>query len=483
MESLATYQPTGKTIVIPQASTISLVLKARKAITHHDPAQSDGSNTRQFRRRPKLIKTDELALDNVESAISAVYAHNPVPASLAEMLTGFSATEFIAVAFTSVFVDSTNTGEGLGHFGNADKFPALQKRLKQAAVKTFDLRHCWSALCELMGVNDTADSKLLPRLMPFFGLPRPVAYAVLGELAKNSNAYVSIAQYWHDQWKLATRSIEYAEKRGEDIGEMMTLEPKIDFSAGTIIRLDIPEVSETSIRHQLRSAGREHLFAAIGMVKGQVPGWGEIQNDLIEALFYNGGNKTNASPPSDAPTRGALIQMNYPLLGVFSGTTESQFLPEGKLRVKNWVICRENAEALANTPVADHPLLQVSVFDMLGEETETRRATERGYGQMIQNFETLIENAEIYLEFDLDFHATDLERGAFMAALETWLADAPVLGGQRARGRGFVDGQIVQGLDGAEADLAAYEAYVCDNAQTLKAGLIDGTMLIGKEVV
>jgi len=468
-------QGKGKVIVVPKTTTVSIIMSAQKAISHHDPSLADESNARLFNRRPMLV---QVSGDFSDEVLNSVYTLNPVPPDMVEMFRRFSASEFIASAFVAAFVDAYNTSDGMGYFGNADKFQALRSRLKQAAVKSFDLCQCWSALCEAMGVG-VVESKHLSRVMVLYKVSRPLAYTALGKLIGSSAGYVTIAQYWHDQRKLAERGAEYAAARGQDEVELAVVEPVKEASLGAMVKLDVPAISENSLRHQLREAGYRHLFAALRIERDDRPGWGALP-EMVEALFVNGGNIVKgASAPSSSHTLAAKIRTAYRLVDLFSGTTKAFWLGTGKLTgLRCWLVCRENAAALP----LDDPLMQVSAFDMLDGVTETRRATERGEGQMIQSFETVVPGAKIYAEFDLDRYTHPLTLGAFQAALDTYLADRPELGGQSARGYGFVDGVVKQSLPEGESLKAQYETSLAEGYEELRSGLIDGTLTTGAEV-
>lgn len=437
-----------------------------------------------FRRQPMLVEVSAEA-GNLSEAVVKLYAANPVPADIASMLEKFSAPEFIATAFTALFVNAHNSSEGMGHFGNATKFPALQKRLRQAANRSFNFRQTYSILSNSMGV-DLADTKFYPQLMTFFALPDALAYTALGKLAEQAHSHAAIAQHWHEVWKYNSRGDAYREKVSEDMPELVTITAPAIQSGATLV-LDIPKISENSIRHQLRAAAMEHLMAAVGIKKSDSPGWGELP-EMIEAMFVNGGNMEKGSKsPASPHTIAAKIRTAYPVLDLVSGTTKSFWLGASKLSLINYLICRENAGALVGTPVENYPMLTASCFDLVRQETETRRAIERGdsakeAGQMIQNFETVVRGAQIYLKLMLDPHTNDLTKGAFVAALDTYLNDAPVLGGQKARGKGFVNGEILTALPEADRLLAEYEDYLIANRDELRAGLVSGQLMTGAVV-
>lgn len=431
-----------------------------------------------------LVKVSAEA-DDITEAVARLYAANPAPADIAPMLEKFSVPEFIATAFTALFVNAHNRSDGMGHFENAAKFPALQKRLRQAANRSFNFRQAYAVLSASMGV-DLADTKFYAPLMTFFALPTGLAYTALGKLAEQSHSHAAIAQRWHEVWKYNSRGDAYKNALAEEMPVLVAITPP-EIKTGSALVLDIPKVSENSMRHQLRAAGMEHLMAAVGIEKSDSPGWGELP-EMVEAMFVNGGNiESGGKAPASPHTIAAKIRTSYPVLDLFSGTTRSFWLGTSKLSLINHLVCRENAGALGGTPVENSPLITASCFDMVKQETETRRAIERGdnakeAGQMIQNFETVVRGAQIYLKLMLDPHTNDLTKGAFVAALDTYLNDAPVLGGQKARGKGFVNGEILTALPDADRLLAEYEDYLIANRDELRAGLASGQLMTGAVV-
>lgn len=431
-----------------------------------------------------LVEIKSEATHLVET-VNAVYAANPAPADIALMLEQFSVPEFIATSFTALFVNAHNNSNGMGHFDNNTKFSALQKRLRQAANRAFNFRQAHSILSNSMGV-DLADTKFYAPLMTFFALPDGLAYTSLGKLAEQSHSHAAIAQRWHEVWKYNNRGVAYQDKISEDMPELVTITPPL-IQAGSALVLDIPKVSENSIRHQLRAAAMEHLMAAVGIEKSDAPGWGELP-EMVEAMFVNGGNiESGGKSPANPHAIAAKIRTAYPVLDLVSGTTKSFWLGASKLSLVNHLICRENVGVLVGTPIEQSPLLTASCFDMVKQETETRRAIERGdsakeAGQMIQNFETVVRGAQIYLKLMLDPHTNDLTKGAFVAALTTYLNDVPVLGGQKARGKGFVNGEILTDLPEADRLLAEYEDYLIANRDELRAGLVSGQLMTGAAV-
>ena len=164
------------------------------------------------------------------------------------------------------------------------------------------------------------------------------------------------------------------------------------------------------------------------------------------------------------------------------GVCDSFDLGESLLQVSTSLVCRENKDAL---PVAmrDMPLAKVSVFDLLDEVTHTRQATEAGVGQMIYNFEALCPGAQVYTRLALKPYANSLAIGALAAALETYMANNPVVAGQSARGYGMVSPAWIERPEGFEQARDEYEAYLEANQAELAGWISDGSLGTGARVV
>ena len=116
---------------------------------------------------------------------------------------------------------------------------------------------------------------------------------------------------------------------------------------------------------------------------------------------------------------------------------------------------------------------------MLDDVTATRQATEQGVGQMIYNFETLCAGVQILVRLSLAPGTRTLTRGALAAALTTYTELGPLVGGQSARGFGHGRAEVLRAIPGQETAQEAYESYLAENQEALRAALRDGTLGTG----
>ena len=219
----------------------------------------------------------------------------------------------------------------------------------------------------------------------------------------------------------------------------------------------------------MRRPGWLHLSGALGLPETD-PGMGTLPGG-VEALLVNGGNiAAGAKQPANPHGLAAEIRRAYPLLDLLGGVTDSFDLGESRLEVASWIVCREYREALAGTIAEDLPEASVSVFDLMDDVGQTRQATERGVGQMIMSFEALAARAVIYCRYTLMPYTGALTESALAAALAL-----PVhIGGGSARGYGHMREIGRRAPDGFSP--MAYEAYLSENAERLRDGLMDGTL-------
>ena len=465
---IATTAARGITIV-PHAQSIGLVLTVNGAgLSHHDPGLSDGSNTQLFRRHPKLLPLPQA--DVSRESLLRFYEAQPAPVHLATLLGGFSPAQFVATALLREFLEAFNTAEGLGHFDNAAKFGALHKRALQCAVKSQSLMEFWDALAAAMG----GEYRSREGLLAFFTLPGALQAAALATLGKQSQSIIEIARQWYTESKAVNE--DYATKIGVPVTEMARLTPPEGVTGAGALVVLLPALSTNSIRHQFREAAWEHFAMLLGIEKYVVPGQGELP-ELVEALFVNGGNiEKGAKAPANVPETVARVRTAYPIVDAFSGTARAFWFGKSQVDMVNWLVCREHADTLAASPVADSPLLTVSAFDMLQEVTETRHGTARGVGQMIQNFEALADGVQFYVEIKILPHTATLTLGAIQAAVDWFCEEVAKVGGQSSRGYGFVRVAVVRPLADGARYRDEYETYVRDNADALRAGLVDGTL-------
>jgi hypothetical protein len=472
-------------VVAPAAPVYELLLTATSGLSHHDPAEQDGGNRLLFNRQKQLVTGDFAAALPDQAQVDALVERLLVPAAVAELFRDLSLAEFIATALVRIFLDLYNRGEGSGLFSGAERYGRLETRLRMAATGAPALRHWWDRLCHALQVGIHAgeeDGRLLPLLMA----PRGLQQLVLRALAEDERALVALGRAWHQAAK--AQDPEYAARAGLPAGDPDLV--RLTFDAGRIAAgspvaaiLEVPAVSGNSLRHQVvREPGWLHLARALDLPAG-LPGAGALP-PAAEAIFYNGGNiRAGAKQPSDPFGLAWRIRARYPLLDLLGGVTDSFDLGESRLRVGGWLVCRENAAALAGSPAADLPAATVSAFDLLDEVTLTRQAGLTGLGQMLYTFEVLAPGTAVLVRLTLSPHTPRLTRGALVAAVETYLATDATLGGQAARGFGHVAGAWLARPEGDATAREEYEAYLAAEQETLRAGLIDGTLGCGRVVL
>ncbi len=89
------------------------------------------------------------------------------------------------------------------------------------------------------------------------------------------------------------------------------------------------------------------------------------------------------------------------------------------------------------------------------------------------SFETLATGAGVLVRFALTPYATPLESDALTCAVETFQTADGTLGGNSARGFGL---STSEWHGDAPSGIPTYWAYLADNAERLRDGLLDGTL-------
>lgn len=470
------FAPAPPRSLAPGGLWADLLLSALSPISHHDPATADKSNTLLFNRRRQLTGKAATAFGLSQAATDQLCEAHPAPADVADLLETVTLPEFAACCLTRLFLDLYNAGEGEGVFRGETRYALLETRLRAAAVKSVSLRGLWDGLCSTLDVgihSGGADGLLLSLL----SLPVPLQSLTLRAITQDYRTVVSLSRFWHAEAKAG--SAAYAQQAGR----APSLPPRrcrfdasaLTGDAGPLV-MDVPHVTGNSLRHTaVRGPGWRHLAERLAL-PASLTGQGSLSAG-VEAVFENGGNiRAGAKQPSGTFALAAEIRAAHPLLELLGGVTDSFDLGESRLHVGSWIICRENAEALRGTPAQDLPAASVSVFDLLDDVTATRQATARGAGQMIYNFETLCAGTQLLCRLHLAPDSGRLALGALAAAIETYLGGLANVGGQKARGFGWTTGKLLSRPDDWEPCLAEYEHYLDENAETLRAGLVDGTL-------
>ena len=473
--------------VKPKSLHNDLLLTFDTAISHHDPAVQDKSNKLLFNRQKQLLYAPAQDYFVRQESINRFCAAFQFPIEMVDIIEDLDFASFTAVCAIGLFIRLYGRGDGSGLLTGVERYERLETRMRNAAIRSTGMRRFWALLCDDLHVNPhKVEEDAL--LMELFKLPRPLQAAALVTIVREYRAIMSIARLWQSEVKRG--DAEYAKNRGENqnSGETtiaMFTEDSVKEIASAVVPVDVPAVSNNALRHQVvRDPLWLHLAGALGL-KCADPGFADVPAG-VEGIFVNGGNiASGAKQPTNPFALAQKIRQHYPSLDLLGGVTDSFDVGESRLSVSGWIVCKENARALEDTPAADLPGINVSVYDMLDDVTATRQATDRGEGQMIYNFETLCSGVDIYTKLSLAPFTTTLTQGALVAAVDTFLANSPVVGGQSARGFGHLRGKVVNtSLEGDAAELkTVYEDYLLKNAEILLDGMKTGQLGSGSKVL
>lgn len=453
--------------VVPDTIRVNLTLRALSPISHHDASARDKSNTLLFNRQrqlaPPIPTADDVDLGTVLQPLREQYL---IPTSMRQAFLVASVEEYVGAALVKLFIDAYNSKDGAGIFTGTERYNRLETRLKQAAEKCRTLNEFWVRLTTELRIPLTAPNfDYNASLILFYSLPEAVQIGVLQALEINYRNAIIYARVWRDKIKA---------------GEEMITAPISPLRSRPRRYVDVPALSGNGLRHTLlRAPLAHHLFASLEIPE-TFPGQSELP-PAVEALFVNGGNIANgAKTRPNAHGLAEQIRRLYPQLDLLGGTIDSFDLGASRVTVTPYVICRENKDALTRMGVTEHHLLDTPAEELIGETTLTRTGTKQGVGQMIYNFETLIKDAEVFIQFRLERQTPALTRGAFATALTEYMAHDPRIGGQSRVGFGLV-GHTLETFATAEEDEAAYRSYITENKDELRTQLIASTL--GTDVV
>lgn len=456
-------------------STFDLLLTTLNQVSHHDPAQNDGSNTLTFNRQKQFVMRETTGGTLTQEMVDQFCQANPVPLDLVDIVQPLKFSEFTAVALVRVLIDLYNSAEGTGLFSGVGRYEMMETRIHSAAVRSSTMARLWAVATRdlqfpIHGV------KYDEVVMQFFALPLVAQEAAIMALMDEYRSIVTIARVWSAKAKLGIPEYAAAARQSAlpGMNSVQVLRYNADDLAETKHRmvLDVPAVSANSLRHQVvRYPAWVHLVNALELTTVP-PG--------VEAIFVNGGNiRAGAKQPSGAAQLALGIREMYPTLDLLGGVTDSFDLGEGRLSVASWIVCRENLDALIGTPAENIPTASTSIFDMLDDVTHTRQATENGLGQMIWNFETLPKGLNILVRLSLHPFTAKVTRSALAAAVERFVERA-VVGGQAARGFGWC---LAEWMGNPELSTQAYTEYLDANREALREGIASGMMGTKMQVI
>lgn len=231
----------------------------------------------------------------------------------------------------------------------------------------------------------------------------------------------------------------------------------------------VPSISENALRAVLF---REPLHD--DLLKRLEIGPGELPQSVVNILFSGGAMSAGSKAPPDEMTLGHVVKNLYPSLDLLGGAVDGFILPRSRLRLAAWLVAREYAPMLRLiAPELSDEAETVSAYDMLTEETRTRgTGAESAGNQMLYTYETLAAGSKLLVEITLDPHTPAATCGAVSHALDKWDG---YIGGQSRQGRGRM---AILRHDLPES--YAYAAHLQDHKETMRAGLVDGTLGTGK---
>lgn len=230
-----------------------------------------------------------------------------------------------------------------------------------------------------------------------------------------------------------------------------------------------PKLSENSLRSRIfRASLADHLLDYLEIGKKELP-------QAVMNLLYSGGNLAGGSTaPGNEVDLGHRVRELYPSLHLLGGATDSFILPESALKLASWPIAREFRFALSYiAPTVLDEADELSVYDLLYEETRTRGTSSNSSGnQTLYVYEVLASGTGVVMEPILVSRTPDPVRAAAGLALSEWDG---YFGGQGRQGRGRM---VVE--DYMEVEARAYLEHLEQYADTMRAGLLDGTLGTGK---
>jgi len=455
-----------------------LVLTTTEPISHHDPAMGKTGNVLTFNRQKQFVCRDWVESPVYRNLVDAVKSTNKMPESIAGIVSRLNVPEWLAVAYVRQFLDIYNKGDGL--LDGMERYSMMENRLRTSAIQCHTLHRMWSILVDELQLP-MHSARCDAAISVFYPLPPSLQYQMLDIMAEQSRTITTLARLWHATNKRQTE--EYCTKSNVPFLPEQMIEWEYDDSdipePEKQIVLDIPAISVNSIRHQmLREPLYLHLCDALN-IESMPQGHGDLAIGMT-SIFYNGGNiQKGAKSPNGAFYLAGQIRQAFPSLDLLGGTTSSFDLGESVVKVSAWIVCKENLgclpESLQKTPQAN-----TSIFAMMDSITRTRHATSDGEGQMIYNYETLVKGSQIFVEIILTPYAQGLTEGALATAISYYDHNMNIVGGQSARGHGHVQ---VAWLTEPPTGQAEYKAYMAENKDRLREGVMDGTLCSDKKVI
>jgi len=235
-----------------QSKTFQLLLEAKEAISHHDPAVKNDSNVLTFNRQKQFVTRTPADTPVFSHLVEAICKQNQMPESIDSLTSRLNLPEWLSVAYIRLLLDIHNKGDGEGLLKGMDRYRMLENRLQTAAIRCSTLHNLWSILTTdlQLGIHD---AKHDDTIAAFWTLPPSVQYQMLTTMSNQHRAISTLARVWHtankqqSQEYCAAAKVPYVpqEMVVRSFSEQDVPEPL------TKIVLDVPAISVNSLRHQL----------------------------------------------------------------------------------------------------------------------------------------------------------------------------------------------------------------------------------------
>ena len=485
----------------PENLSVKCLYHILSPVSHHDATAAREANASLYNRQLVRVPLHQAGRPVTFAHLDAIAEAFPVPIESYDIFEDEPFADFVAIAIVKTFIQRYSTEGGIGLFEGVERYRRLSDRIQLAAPRSPNLKFFWSLLTQDMQVGPMGNTKKLFKLL---AVPSACHHEVLYHFQRHATMTVEMARDWYRNERLSDAEYAKKAKSEQTSGDMRALHFDVDRPHKILTEIEaiekfgvdgrgnpkyptkevsvaIPCHSGNDIRHDIRYAAMVHLFDTLGL---------DTDTKLpvsVKALLENGGNIAKGkSAPSDAFTLAQIIREKYPSLGLLGGCTESFMLGDSNLfAVSPFWYGREYNDALETifgVSATD------SVIDLLDDFT-LHRHSGRTHDQspMPYSFEGIQSGAKLYVQFKFSPHITDLERGAFGAALRTFQDVDGTIGGQSAKGFGQVKVEVLETDDGGspvvtDLHIEAYEAYLNQNFIELAEGLQLGTLCSGKVV-
>ena len=480
--------------IVPETLRLNCCYHILSPVSHHDATVAREANQNLYNRQLVRVPIHPAGRPLTEAHIDKIADAFPIPVECYDIFEDEPFASFIAIAIVKTFISRYSTQDGIGLFEGMERYRRLSDRIQLAAPRSIKLKEFWSLLIQEMQVGTIGNAEKLFKLL---AVPSAVHHEVLYHFQRHATMTVEMAREWHRGERLADPEYAKRVKAEQTTGETQTLSffddrpikiasadaediPEFRYARHSKeVSIAIPCHSGNDIRHDIRYAAMMHLFDALGLdTHAKLP-------VSVKALLENGGNIAKGqSAPSDDYALAQIIREKYPSLGLLGGCTESFMLGDGNLHAVSpfWYGSEYNdaLETLFGVTATD------SVIDLLDNFT-LHRHSGRTHDQspMPYSFEAIQSGAKLYVQFQFAPHITELELGAFGAALRTFQDIDGTIGGQSAKGFGHVKVETLE-PEGVptitDYHIETYEEYLRQNFIELAEGLQLGTLCSGKIV-